>query len=115
MQASDPTDPTERPRRPAERPRRFSPPRPRKPQRHRDPDQPNTPRRFYLAHNQRLIEQMRPLDAVEQLDLRNVVVFTDAETKSIILSLIGHRGSLNIPLSRKAAACVAYRLTQQLI
>jgi len=61
------------------------------------------------------IDQLQPLliKGQHRLGLREVLVFTD--TDQIMLSLVGHQGTVNVPLTRKLAAALVQRLTRELV
>jgi hypothetical protein len=70
-----------------------------------------------LYARQKVIEQLTPLPIRGQhrLGLKELLVFTDPDTERIMLSLVGQAGTVNVPLSRKAAAGLAHRLTRELV
>jgi hypothetical protein len=53
------------------------------------------------------------LDAQTNLILKKILVFEDAGR--IVLSLIGHKGTLSLPLGRKTAASLSASLTRHLV
>jgi hypothetical protein len=65
---------------------------------------------------QQVIDQMRPLLIKKdqpRFGLKEVLLF--AENDRLVLSLVGHHGTVSIPLSRKAAATLAHKLMVGLI
>jgi hypothetical protein len=70
-----------------------------------------------LHSRQKVIDQLQPLPIKGQhrLGLKELLVFTDADTEVIMLSLVGRSGTVNVPLSRKTAAGLAHRLTRELV
>jgi hypothetical protein len=70
-----------------------------------------------LYSRQRVIAQLAPLPIKGQhrFGLKHLLVFTDADSDVIMLSLVGRSGTVNVPLSRATAAGLAHRLTRELV